>query len=54
MQAIIDQFAANSSPFMLTGEAGTGKSIIARQIHLESRRAGGQYREIDLREYDPL
>jgi transcriptional regulator with AAA-type ATPase domain/polyferredoxin len=52
-QAIIDRFAGNPTPFMLTGEAGTGKSIIARQIHLQSSRAGGQYREIDLREFEP-
>ncbi len=53
-QAVIDRFAGNSTPFILTGEAGTGKSIIAKQIHLQSRRAGGQYREIDLREYEPM
>lgn len=53
IQAFIDQFAANSSPFILTGEAGTGKKIIAHHIHLKSRRAGGQYREVDLREIDP-
>ncbi|TKB26624.1 cyclic nucleotide-binding domain-containing protein [Desulfopila sp. IMCC35006] len=51
-QSVIDQFAGNSAPFMLTGEAGTGKSIIARQIHLESSRSGGQYREVDLREFE--
>lgn len=53
-QAVIDRFASNSTPFMLTGEAGTGKSIIARQIHLQSSRAGGQYREIDLRDFEPM
>jgi transcriptional regulator with AAA-type ATPase domain/polyferredoxin len=53
-QAVIDSFASNSSPFMLTGEAGTGKSIIARQIHLQGSRSGGQYREIDLREFEPI
>jgi transcriptional regulator with AAA-type ATPase domain len=52
-QAIIDLFAAGNSPYMLTGEAGTGKSIIARHIHEQSSRAGGQYREIDLREFEP-
>ncbi len=52
-QAIIDRFSASSLPFMLTGEAGTGKSIIARQIHMESSRATGQYREVDLREFEP-
>ncbi len=53
-QEVIDRFAGNSAPFIITGEAGTGKSIIARQIHLQSHRAGGQYREIDLREFEPI
>ncbi len=53
-QAVIDQLAANSSPYILTGEAGTGKLIIARQIHLQSKRSGGQFVEVDLREYEPL
>lgn len=53
-QAAIDRFAKNSAPYLLTGEAGTGKTIIARQIHLESSRAGGQYREVDPREFDGI
>jgi transcriptional regulator with AAA-type ATPase domain len=53
-QAVIDLFSADNKPFILTGEAGTGKSIIARQIHMQSNRAGGQYREVDLREYEPM
>ncbi|GAB6192198.1 sigma 54-interacting transcriptional regulator [Desulfocastanea catecholica] len=53
-QAVIDRFAGNSAPFILTGEAGTGKSIIAWQIHRQSHRGGGQYREIDLREFEPI
>ena len=51
-QAVINRFADNSAPYMLTGEAGTGKTIIARQIHLESSRTGGKYREVDLREFE--
>lgn len=53
-QAVIDQLAMGSSPFILTGEAGTGKLIIARQIHLQSKRAEGQFCEVDLRDYEPL
>lgn len=53
-QAIIGKFAATSAPYILTGEAGTGKSVIARQIHLQSSRAEGQFREVDLREYEPM
>lgn len=53
-QGIIDEFSANRDPYILTGENGTGKSIIARQIHALSSRESGQYREIDLREYEPM
>ena len=53
-QSVIDQFSSNSLPYLLTGEAGTGKSIIARQIHSQSSRASSHYLEIDLREYDPI
>ncbi|PHR30163.1 MAG: hypothetical protein COA36_01910 [Desulfotalea sp.] len=53
-QAAIDLYAANRNPYLLTGEAGTGKSIIARQIHSQSNHASNHYLEIDLREYAPL
>lgn len=51
---VINRFAANNDPFMLTGETGTGKVIIARQIHLQSGRSDGPYMEIDIREHDPI
>lgn len=53
-QAAIDRFAANSAPYILTAESGTGKSIIAHQIHLQSERSDSPYREIDLREYESI
>ncbi len=53
-QAVIDQLALSSFPFLLTGEAGTGKMLIARQVHLQSKRAGGQFVEVDLRDFEPL
>ena len=53
-QSAIDQYASNSDPYLLTGEAGTGKSIIARQVHSQSSRASSHYLEIDLREYEPM
>mgnify|MGYP001340838879 CR=1 FL=1 len=52
-QAIIERYASNSTPFILSGESGTGKSIIARQIHLQSGQRQGQYREVDLRDFEP-
>lgn len=51
-QATIDEFAANNAPYILTAESGTGKSIIAQQIHVQSDRTDSPYREIDLREYE--
>ncbi len=53
-QEAINQLATNSAPFFLTGEAGTGKMIIARQVHQQSNRAGGQFIEVDLRDYEPI
>jgi len=50
----INRFAAGSAPFLLTGETGTGKAIIARQIHNQSARRDGPYMEIDLRQHDPI
>lgn len=53
-QAAIESFAANSAPYILTAESGTGKSIIAHQIHLQSERRDSPYREIDMREHDSI
>ena len=50
-QAEINRIAANNKPFFLNGEEGTGRSIITKQIHLQSSRRGSPFREIDLREY---
>ena len=51
-QAAIDAMAAGNEPFLLTGETGTGKLIIARQIHMQSKRSGGSFIEVDLRDYE--
>lgn len=50
-QAEIDKIAGNNEPFFLTGEEGTGRSIIVKQIHLQSSRMDAPFREIDLREF---
>ena len=50
-QAEIDKIASNNEPFFLNGEEGTGRSIIVKQIHLQSSRRDAPFREIDLREY---
>ncbi|WP_136805463.1 sigma 54-interacting transcriptional regulator [Desulfosediminicola flagellatus] len=53
-QTVISAFAANNAPYVLTGESGTGKKIIARQIHAESGRSEGPYVEFDLRDHDQV
>jgi transcriptional regulator with AAA-type ATPase domain/polyferredoxin len=54
IQDTINRFSANSAPYILTAESGTGKSIIAKQIHFQSDRTDNPYREIDLREYESI
>lgn len=50
-QRIITKFAANSEPFLLTGEEGTGKKVISRQVHALGETVSGMYQEVDLRNY---
>jgi DNA-binding NtrC family response regulator len=38
--AVIERVAARESPVLIQGESGTGKELVARTIHLKSRRAG--------------
>lgn len=45
--ANIIQVAATKANVLITGETGVGKSIIAREIHLNSQRAGGPFVEIN-------
>src|SRR6266850_2671384 len=37
--AVIGRVAASDSPVLIQGESGTGKELVARSIHLQSRRA---------------
>ncbi|MDD5773044.1 MAG: sigma 54-interacting transcriptional regulator [bacterium] len=53
MRAAIAEFSANLRPVLLTGEAGTGKRLVAKQIHLESPNLDGPYIEVDARRFDP-
>lgn len=47
----IRSFAANDEPFALSGETGSGKVIISRQVHQESARRHQPYIEVDLRDH---
>ncbi len=40
LASIIGRVAASDSPVLIQGESGTGKELVARTIHLKSRRAG--------------
>src|SRR5207302_2362474 len=37
---VIGRVAATDSPVLIQGESGTGKELVARTIHLRSKRAG--------------
>ena len=53
IRAAIAEFSANLRPVLLAGEAGAGKKLAARQIHLESPNLDGPYIEVDARRFDP-
>lgn len=50
----VNQFADNLAPVLLTGEAGTGRRMVALEIHRASACKNGPYTEIDIRKIDPL
>ncbi len=52
IQSITILFAKNLDPVFLTGESGTGKKFLAKQIHLQSEYFHGPYIEIDLRDLE--
>ena len=39
VRAKVQEFSKTESPVLIVGEAGTGKALIARGVHAESRRA---------------
>src|SRR5262249_61261719 len=40
---LVSKVAATDSTVLLIGESGTGKELVARSIHLQSRRASGPF-----------
>lgn len=50
-QSISQQFSANLDPVLLTGESGTGKKFLAKQIHQQGKHSDGPYIEVDLRDF---
>ena len=45
--SIIDRIAGSSVDVLVTGEPGTGKELVARSIHLRSRRSAGPFVPVD-------
>jgi CRP-like cAMP-binding protein/polyferredoxin len=52
IQSVTSLFAKNLDPVFLTGETGTGRKFLAKQIHLQSEYSHGPYIEIDLRDLE--
>ncbi len=47
-------FSDNPAPVLLSGETGTGRRMVAYEIHRASAYKSGPYTELDIRNIDPL
>jgi len=47
VKELIDKVAASDARILITGENGTGKELVARQIHARSARAKGPFVEVN-------
>jgi len=47
MRRIIDDVAPSSSPVLITGETGSGKELVARNLHIRSKRSAKPFMKIN-------
>jgi DNA-binding NtrC family response regulator len=47
IQEMIDRVAPTHARVLITGENGTGKELVARQLHEKSQRSGGPFIEVN-------
>ena len=47
IRSVIDQSAETDSTILITGENGTGKELVAREVHRKSRRASAAFVEVN-------
>ena len=52
IQSAIERFSSIDYPVMLTGESGTGRRLIARQVHLQGNQSQGPFIELDVRDFN--
>ncbi len=50
----VQRFSHNLEPVLLSGESGTGRRMIAAEIHRACAYKNGPYTEIDIRNIDPV
>ena len=50
MQRVLGRIAENDCPVLILGEHGVGKRSMAAQIHAQSTRSRGEFREMDCKE----
>ena len=47
VREMIDRVAPTDARVLITGSNGTGKELVARQLHEQSNRTGGQFVEVN-------